>query len=109
MPHLTFNNCNFAKDENKLKNLNEELGNAVGSPCDWFTFTFLSEENRTYQLGKDISKDIAFVEVKWFSRPQNLKENVSNIIAEFLKSFDKNDREIVITFVELTKESYFEY
>lgn len=108
MPHIIFTNGNYAEDSNKLKKLNEDLSIAIESPADWFTFTFLSSDTKTYQLGKNISDNTVFVEIKWFSRPQNLKEDVANIIGDFLKSFPIDSKEIIIIFSDLTRENYFE-
>lgn len=109
MPHITFTNANFNHDELKLKKLNEDLSKEVGSPADWFTFTFLPKDTKTFQLGSDITSNIIFVEVKWFERPQKTKENVANLVYEYLKCYNIENKEIVITFTILEKLNYFEY
>lgn len=109
MPHIVFTNANFSQDSLKLKKLNEDLSESVKSPADWFTFTFLAKETQTFQLGEDITNNIIFVEIKWFERPDEVKQKVSDLIANYLKSYDLTNVEIVITFTPLTKSSYFEY
>ncbi|MFV0439797.1 MAG: DUF1904 family protein [Lachnospirales bacterium] len=109
MPHITFKNANYAIDNKKLKILNEEISHIVKSPCDWFTFTFLNIENKTFQLGRDIKNEIVFVDVNWFYRSYEVKEKVEKSLNDYLNSFDKNSREIVIIFNNLEKSDYFEY
>ncbi|MFV0440841.1 MAG: DUF1904 family protein [Lachnospirales bacterium] len=109
MPHINFINASLLQDKDKIKKLNEDLSSVVGSPTDWFTFTFLSSDTKTFQLDCDITDKIIFVEVKWFERPKEVKERVLDLIYNYLKSYVIEDKEIVITFTNLDKDNYFEF
>lgn len=109
MPHITFTNANFGQEREKLKQLNLALSEAVDSPADWFTFTFLPDNTRTFQLDREITHNIIFVEIKWFPRPDEMKERVASLIVDYLKYYNMQGREIVITFTNLDKSSYFEF
>lgn len=104
MPHLEIKNVEKKELVSKIGKLSKELTEVIGCPEDWITISYL-ENNITFVEGSDKTFDNVFVEIKWFNRPNEIKHKVSEIIYNI---FAKEGRDVMVNFVELIKEDYFE-
>ncbi len=104
MPHLVIRNVKKEDFTSKVKDLSKKLTEIIGCPEDWITISYV-ENTLTYIAGEDMTDENVFVEVKWFERPQEMKDVVQKVIND---TFAKEGRDIMIIFSTLTKENYYE-
>ncbi len=104
MPHLVIRNVKKDDFTSKVKDLSKQLTEVIGCPEEWITISYV-ENTLTYIAGEDMTEKNVFVEVKWFERPQEKKDQVSKIINN---TFAKEGRDIMIIYSILTKENYYE-
>lgn len=104
MPHIRFR----AVKENIVKDLSleiiTELAEMVKTSEDNFTFEFIP--STFFERGYKV-ESYPFIEVHWFPRSVEIKNKVAAFLDEKIRqvTFEKD---IIIVFYELAKESYFE-
>ncbi len=104
MPHLEIKNVKKEDFIAKVPALSKELTEIIGCPEDWITISY-TEGTLTFVEGIDRTYDNVFVEIKWFARPDEMKQKVAQAID---KAFKADGRDIMVNFVTLTKDSYLE-
>lgn len=80
MPHIKIFGLEKAKVKVLSADLTLKLAQAMACPQDWIYFSCLGE-GELYTSGKPL-KDRVFVEVQWFDRGINVKQNIVNIISD---------------------------
>lgn len=104
MPHVTIRNVEKKEVIANVKELSKKLTEIIGCPEEWITISYI-ENTLTYIAGENLTDDNVFVEIKLFERPEEVKFEVQKVISD---TFKKEGRDIMINYVILTKESYFE-
>lgn len=104
MPHLRFRG--MKKEELKLinKELILKLEKIVNVPKDHFTVEFIPSVY--FFDGEEGKNSYPFVEIKWFSRDENIKKETVKVIDELLRQFGYED--IAVYFEELNPKNYYE-
>ncbi len=104
MPHLMIRNVKKDDFVGKVKELSKKLTEVIKCPEDWITISHV-ESTTTFVAGEDMTNENVFVEIKWFERPKEIQDKVAQICNE---TFKEDGRDVMINFVILTKDRYYE-
>ncbi len=104
MPHLVFKNVEKEVFVSKAEEFTKKATEVIGCPEDWITLTYVGD-TLTFCECKEMTDSNMFVEVNWFDRPQEIKDNLSMLIHN---TFKKDGRDIMIIYNTLTRENYYE-
>ncbi len=104
MPHLMIRNIKKDDFTAKVKDLSKKLTEVIGCPEDWITISYV-ENTLTYVAGEDKTNENVFIEIKWFERTKEMQDAVAKICDD---TFKEEGRDIMINFVILTKDRYYE-
>ncbi|PAT01329.1 hypothetical protein CI105_07055 [Candidatus Izimaplasma bacterium ZiA1] len=99
MPHLRFRGCLLEEVKSINNELVKSLSDLLETPIDYFTIEY---ENSDFTS----KEKYPFITVLWFDRGEDIKQEVANIITDFMKEFKYDD--VCVYFDDLKKENYFE-
>lgn len=104
MPHIRIRALNETAVQKLSSELPEALSNLLQTPID--NFTVEKVETRFFKNGVRSEGD-PMIEVLWFDRGQEVKDNCAQKITELVRSH-VNAEYIAVVFTAIPKESYFE-
>ncbi len=102
MPNIIFNNLEEKNVKKISKEITKELSDVVGSPEDWFTFTY--QPSQVFIKGE--SDKIVFVTVNWFKRSKEVQDKVADIIQNSVINITSG--EVAVVFQHLDEDNYYE-
>lgn len=103
MPNINCSNLNEEKVIALSQATCAKLAQVIGCPIDWINYMV---KNETIIIESEKNNDICFIEVDWFKRSDEIRDEVVNIFDEELRKLDYH--EIVIYFNELDNDNYYE-
>jgi hypothetical protein len=104
MPHIRIRSLEKTLVEKLSLTLTADLAKAISTSEDNFTIELISSE--FFFNGKAVLS-YPFVEVLWFDRTQDIKDQCAQIITNQIKQLS-NAEDVVVVFRNLEKESYYE-
>lgn len=103
MPHISFRNVDSKDIEIFCHDTTKQLAKVIGCPSDWLTFY---DTQTKAIIDNKIEPTTCFITVEWFKRTDEIKREVASIIDSKLRELNKE--EIIVRFIDLEKENYFE-
>ncbi|MDR1781458.1 MAG: DUF1904 domain-containing protein [Bacilli bacterium] len=103
MPHLFFNNVKEEIVSKLAQELTLKLSQVSQIESDWFEYYV--QTNKCYTQDA-YQKNNAYIEVKWFKRTSDIKENIARHLNDYLHQHNYSN--VVIYFNELDKDNYYE-
>jgi phenylpyruvate tautomerase PptA (4-oxalocrotonate tautomerase family) len=104
MPHIRMRAIEKEVVQKLSKSLIPDLAQMLNSPEDNFTLELVATE--FFQQGNTITS-YPFIEVSWFSRPQEVKDRVASLITDQVRALT-NAADIIVVFQILNKSTYYE-
>lgn len=98
MPHIRMRALSQEQAQKLSTTLVKGLSDLTKSPIDNFTLELVSTQYFT--------DSYPFVEVLWFSRPQEMQDQCAKFITEQIKAIDSRD--VTVVFQILTATAYYE-
>ncbi len=103
MPQLKIRGIEADKFKVISKDLVDELTRIVGCPRDYFTLECI---NTTSIFDGEIVNTYPFIEVAWFDRGQEVRDNVAKTITRYVNELGIEDLDIAFTIFK--ENSYYE-
>lgn len=100
MPHIRVRGLEEEKLRKISKNLLDGLQEKIECPRDYLTLELVESKFIECEF-------YPFVEVLWFDRGRNVKQEVASFVTDLIKSINPN-QDVCVMFLDLIKEDYFE-
>ncbi|XGC81580.1 DUF1904 domain-containing protein [Bdellovibrio bacteriovorus] len=104
MPHIRMRSIKNSDVAKLSATMVKNLAAIINTSEDNFTFEAVSSQ---FFAGGKESASYPFVEVLWFSRPQEVQDRCASYICDTVKDLT-NEPDVVVVFVELEKTAYYE-
>ena len=104
MPHIRVRGMTLEQTKKLSVGLNEALAEIVKTPADNFTVEHIASE---YLQNGDLAGAYPFIEILWFERSQEVKNQCANLITNRVKQLI-GPMDVAVVFIPLDKSNYFE-
>ncbi len=103
MPNI--NCCNLSEEKviKLSKKTCNKLAEKIGCPSDWLCYIVKNEQ---IIVESEINQETCYIEVEWFKRSDEVRDEVVNILDEQLREIGY--KEIMIYFTELDVDNFYE-
>lgn len=105
MPHFRFRAVETQTVKSLSKTLIDDLEELMKSPRADFTFEFVHTD--FYHEGA-VNSAYPFVEILWFDRGQETKDQVAAIVTKQVRSSVGSDVDVAVIFTELKPKNYYD-
>ncbi|OAN18757.1 hypothetical protein A3K86_07810 [Photobacterium jeanii] len=106
MPHLRLRALDAHAVQSISKEIVDELQPLMDCPREDFTIEHISS---TFMFDGAVSKAYPFVEVLWFDRGQEVKDEVAKKLTALVRKAVNNDeQDVAVIFSALTPASYYD-
>lgn len=104
MPHIRMRSMKNANVAKLSATMVKDLAAIINTSEDNFTFEAVS--SAFFSSGKE-TPSYPFIEVLWFSRPQEVQDRCASYICDTVKDLT-NEPDVVVVFLDLNKTAYYE-
>jgi Domain of unknown function (DUF1904) len=94
VPHLVFRGVSVEQVKTMSKSLVDELATVCSCGKDNFTLEIFSS---SFVFDQDEVPGFPFIEVKWFERGQEIRDQFAQVITKYVQSFDIPEVEVAFT------------
>jgi hypothetical protein len=94
VPHLIFRGVSVEQVKTMSIPLVEELADVCSCGTDNFTLELLSS---TFVFNQNEVPGFPFIEVKWFERGQEVRDQFAHVVTKHVQSFDIPEVEVAFT------------
>jgi phenylpyruvate tautomerase PptA (4-oxalocrotonate tautomerase family) len=105
MPHFRFRAVEPQLVQPLSKTLIDDLESLMKSPREDFTFEYIYT---TFYHEGEVSPAYPFVEVLWFDRGQEVKDQVAQIITEQVRDVFEAPVDVAVIFTALDPANYYD-
>lgn len=105
MPHIRIRGMTLEQTQQLSQGLNEALADIIKTSADNFTVECISSQ---YVHNGTLSQGYPFIEILWFARSQEIKNQCATLITNRVKQLMGPTTDVAVVFIPLDKSDYFE-